>query len=128
MTVGSRVPTAYTAMGRAFLAALTPAQREPYYDLIQAKHAEDWPLIQRNLQSAYADYASYGFCMIEREWNRDISGVGVPMLLENGNRVVVFSCGGSALRLTHRIMAESLGPRLRAMVAQVRQLVEGTDE
>lgn len=127
MGTGSRVPIAHTSIGRAFLAALTPEQRQPYYARIQADNPSEWPRIERSLQAAYEDYEQYGFCLTEGEWTRDISGVGVPLVLENGYRVVAFNCSGSALRLTQRIMIENLGPRLRDMVDQVRQLVEGAD-
>lgn len=128
MSVGSRVPMAYTAIGHAFLAAIEPEQREPYYDLLQANHASDWPRIKASLDRAYQDYASYGFCMTEGDWNREISGVAVPMHIENGERVVVINCAGSSLRLSRRIMTENLGPRVKYLVAQVGEMLEGAAE
>ncbi|MES1926980.1 IclR family transcriptional regulator [Salinisphaera sp. T31B1] len=125
LQVGSRVPMAHSAMGRSFLAATPPAQRKPYYELIEADNPSDWPAIRESLEQAYADYAQYGFCMTVGEWSRDISGVGVPLVLENGQRVVSFNCGGAALRLTREVMVENLGPRLKAVVDQVRELVVG---
>ena len=127
MSTGSRVPIAHTSIGRAFLAALTPEQREPYYALIRAEEPAEWPRIERGLERTFADYERDGFRITEGEWSREVSGVGVPLVLENGYRVVSFGCCGSALRLTQRVMSENLGPRLRDMVGQVRQLVDGAD-
>jgi DNA-binding IclR family transcriptional regulator len=63
--------------------------------------------------------------MTESTWSRDISGVGVPLVLENGQRIVSFNCGGAAQRLSRQIMIDNLGPRLKQVVEQVRQLVVG---
>jgi len=53
--------------------------------------------------------------------------VGVPLVLENGQRVMSFNCGGASQRLTRDVMIENLGPRLKQVVEQVRQLVVGGD-
>ncbi|GAB3671037.1 IclR family transcriptional regulator [Salinisphaera aquimarina] len=125
MQVGSRVPMAHSAMGRAFLAASAPADREALYTLIEADDPENWSATLESLNRAYEDYERYGFCMTEGEWSRDISGVGVPLVLENGQRIVAFNCGGAALRLTRDVMVNNLGPRLKDVVDQVRELVVG---
>jgi hypothetical protein len=38
---------------------------------------------------------------------------------------VPFNCGGSSLRLSRRTLIENLGPRLKDVVAQVEQMVQG---
>ena len=128
MGTGSRVPMAHTAIGRAFLAGLSEEQRRPYCELIQREDPSEWPHVERALERAYREYERFGFCVAESEWTRDISGVGVPLVLENGHRVVAFNCSGSSLRLSYPVLTENLGPRLRDMVAQVRELVEGREE
>ena len=124
-SVGMRVGIARSAVGRAYLAALSPAPRELRHEFLRNDAPDAWPGIERGLQRAYADYQEHGFCVSEGEWNRDISAVGVPLSLEDGHRVVAFNCSGSSLRLTGRILAENLGPRLRDMVDHVRVLVRG---
>ena len=127
LQVGSRVPMGLSSMGLAFLAAHEPQAREPYYERIRAESTMPWSEIEPLLERAYADYERYGFCMTDRTWSRDISGVGVPLVLENGQRVVSFNCGGAAQRLTREVMVENLGPRLKQVVEQVKQLVVGGD-
>jgi DNA-binding IclR family transcriptional regulator len=127
MQIGSRVPMGLSAMGLAFLAAHGEEDREFYYEQIRAESGTPWSEIEPVLEQAYADYDRYGFCMAESTWSRDISGVGVPLVLENGQRVVAFNCGGASLRLTRQVMTENLGPRLKQLVEQVRQLLVGGD-
>lgn len=127
LTVGSRVAIGTSAVGRAFLAALPPKEREPYYEAIRAQNPDAWPDIQRGLERAFKEYEQYGFVTSDGEWNRDVSAVGVPLILDNGGQVVPFNCGGSSLRLSRRILIENLGPRLKEVVEQVRQMVQGRD-
>lgn len=126
LQVGSRVPMALSSMGLAFLAAHDDAGRKQHYERIRAENGARWAEIEPLLERAFADYDRYGFCTTESTWSRDIAGVGVPLVLENGQRVVSFNCGGAADRLSRKIMVENLGPRLKQVVAQVRELVVGS--
>ncbi len=125
LSVGSRVPLGTTAMGRAYLAALPAAEREPHYEAIRADRPNEWPEILQGLEQGYEDYEKHGFCISHAEWHRDISGVAVPLVLDNGAQVVPFNCGGSSLRLDRRLLMENLGPRLKNVVDQVREMVHG---
>lgn len=126
LQVGSRAPMALSSIGMAFLAASAPADREIYQQRIRQEKGTDWAGIEPLLDAAYADYERYGFCVAERTWSRDISSVGVPLVLENGQRVVAFNCGGAADRLPRDVLVENLGPRLKQVVDQIRELVVGS--
>lgn len=125
LSVGSQVPLATSAAGRAYLAALPDEERNAYMEVLRTQNPQDWPAIKRGLDEAFEDYAKYGFCLSEGGWNRDISGVAVPLRLEGGNRILPVNCGGSSLRLSRRVLVENLGPRLKEIVEQVEQLTQG---
>lgn len=127
LTVGSRVDMATSACGRAFMAGLRPQDREPYYQQMRAASPDAWPEQLKGLERAYKEYEKYGFCTSDAEWNREVSAVGAPLVLENGTQVLAFNCGGSSLRLSRRVLTENLGPRLRELVGQVRQMVQGRE-
>ena len=126
--VKSKVPMATSALGRAFLAATPASEREMYYEQIRSQDPANWPAIERSLQEAYKEYEEFGFCTSDGEWNRDVSGVAVPLILDGGAQVVPFNCGGSSLRLSRRTLIENLGPRLKDVVGQVAQMVQGRSE
>lgn len=125
LQVGSRVPMAYSALGRAYLAACDPTQRARHHEQIRQADPQRWPATQQALVDAYDDYQRLGFCMVHGEWSPDISGVGVPLALEAGQRILAFNCGGSALRLTRGVMQDNLGPRLLALVDEVDAALTG---
>lgn len=124
--IGSRVPMATSAMGRAFLAAIPEAERKRYCDAIREQEPEHWPQIEEGLEQALEDYQKRGFCISEGEWDGGVSGVGVPLIMGDSGTAVAFNCGGSSLRLSRRVLEENLGPRLRELVRQVKEELSGT--
>jgi len=124
LSVGSQVPLATSALGRAYLAALPVAQRQPYLQRIKKEDPKAWPQVEAGLQEAFADYEKHGFCLAEGEWNDDVSGVAVPLYLEGGSRILPMNCGGSALRLNRKVLVGNLGPRLLAVAETVQTLMQ----
>lgn len=120
LEVGSRLPIATSAIGRAWLCGLPAKQREQMLERLRSEHPDDWPHLEKGVHKALEDYATHGFCLSEGEWQREISGVAMPLILEEGAEVMAVNCGGSSLRLSHRILVENLGPRLKDLAQQIR--------
>jgi DNA-binding IclR family transcriptional regulator len=125
--VGSRVPMATSAMGRAYLAALPEAQREEVLDLIRPKAGADWPKLRAAIEDAVEQVATHGFTMSIGEWQHDINGVGVPLTPEDGSGILAFNCGAPAFRLDRERLENELGPRLVGMVRSIERMLSGGD-
>jgi DNA-binding IclR family transcriptional regulator len=120
MEVGSRIPMAKTSMGRAYIAGLPEPRRAAAYSQLAAAYGAEWPEIRAALDRGIEDYQKMGFCLSEGEWNREVSAVAVPLVLDEGADVMAFSCGGSAQRLTRKVLESKHGPRLRELAAAVK--------
>jgi len=77
--------------------------------------------LQAGIDQSLRDYAAYGFCLSEQDWQRDISAVAMPLILEDGAEVMAINCGGSSLRLDHDRLVNNLGPRLKEVAARIKQ-------
>lgn len=119
--VGSRLPLATSATGRAYLAGCEEAERNTLLAQIKKSSSEDWFAISNGVEQALRDYHERGFCVSTKEWNKDISGVGVPFLAPNGT-LMSFNCGGPAFLLPRRKLVEEIGPRLVELVNGVSAL------
>jgi DNA-binding IclR family transcriptional regulator len=116
MDVGSRVPHGLTAMGRAYLAALPPREREERL----ARYRKDlprqrWADIRAGIDRAVRDYERLGFCLSVGEWNKDVWSVGTPMISREGGRIVAFNCSGPIFDITRPRIVQEVGPRLLAL-------------
>ncbi|WP_136246613.1 IclR family transcriptional regulator [Halomonas borealis] len=120
LETGSRIPMATTAIGRAWLCGIPTERREQLMDEMRQRDPDNWPAIEQSIQKSLDDYARYGFCLSEGDWEREVSAVAMPLILEEGAEVMAINCGGSSLRLSHRVLVENLGPRLQELVEQIK--------
>ncbi|MCC5859452.1 MAG: IclR family transcriptional regulator [Ectothiorhodospiraceae bacterium] len=121
--VGSRIPIATTAMGRAFLAVLPEQERQYLMEHIQRKDPENWPEIRDGIHQAVRDYQELGYCMSLGDWERDVNAVGVPLVLDDGADVLAFNGGGPSFHMSRERVEKEIGPRLVALVQSVRSRV-----
>lgn len=120
MEVGARVPHGWTAMGRAYLAALKPEDREERLavyrkDTPRAK----WNEIREGIDRAVRDYERHGFCLSVGEWNKDVWAVGAPMISREGGRILALNCSGPMFDVSRQKIIQEVGPQLLALRDQV---------
>jgi len=111
LEVGSRVPIATTAMGRALLAVLPESERRYLLDHIRRKAGDDYRRIARGVEQAIRDVETRGFCFSLGDWQADVHAVGVPLIAPD-RTVYALNCGGPAFILSPQALEEDYGPRL----------------
>jgi DNA-binding IclR family transcriptional regulator len=124
LDVGSRLPVATTSMGRAYASALPERERAQLLaDLRQAEPAA-WPQVKRGMDEALREYQAKGYCLGLGEWRREVHAIAVPLVPRDGSDVMVFSCSGAAFELSRERLETEIGPRLLALVGNVRSALE----
>jgi DNA-binding IclR family transcriptional regulator len=119
LDVGSRIPIATTAMGKALLCILPDAERDYLLDHVRQHEPERWPKIKAGVEQGYKDYQDLGFCISAGEWQADVHAVGVPAFGADGEQVMAFNCGGPAFLLSRDKLVGDLGPRLVKLVKDI---------
>jgi DNA-binding IclR family transcriptional regulator len=119
LDLGSRIPIATTAMGRALLAALPESERDYLMQHIAKRDAANWPRIRAGIERAVDDYKAKGFVMSVGDWQTDVHAVGVPMIAPDGSGIVAFNCGGPSFLFDRKRLTTDLGPRLVNLVRNV---------
>lgn len=120
LTPGSRLPMATSAIGRAWLAGLPPARRQPVLATLERHYGPRWPGVRSRLERALRDYARHGFCLAHAEWERSVAGAAAPVRLQGGAEVLAINIGGAAERLPPEILEANLGPRVRALADAIQ--------
>ncbi|WP_087720606.1 IclR family transcriptional regulator [Salinicola salarius] len=120
LETGSRIPMITSAVGRAWLCGIPQSKRDQLLQDFSKRDPDNWSTVEQGLQAAMKDYTQYGFCISEGDWEREVSAVAVPLVLEDGAEVMAINCGGASLRLSHRVLTENLGPRLRDLAEQIK--------
>lgn len=125
LEVGSRIPMATTAMGRAYLAAVPEAERAEIMDAIRGRFSDRWPAVRAGIEHAVEEVARHGFTISAGEWQPDVYAVGAPLVAADGSGVFAFNCGAPAYGLTRERLEQDLGPRLVALVRTTEAVLNG---
>ena len=120
LDVGSRIPIATTAMGKALLCGLPPEEYAYLSDHIRLADEDNWPRIKLGIEQALRDYRERGFCLSVGDWRNDIHAVGVPLLDTEDDKQMAFNCGGPAYLLPRALLENDIGPRLAQLVRKVK--------
>jgi DNA-binding IclR family transcriptional regulator len=120
--IGNRVSMVKTASGRAYLAALPEEERHYLLEHIEKKNSSSWPKIKFGIDDAVASYKKRGFCCSFGDWDHDVNGVAVPLILSQGN-IFVFNAGGPAYRLKPEVLEKEIAPLLKNMVGNIEAML-----
>ena len=125
LDVGSRVPIATPAMGRAYLRALPPDVRTNLLRELREHYGHRWPRLRDGLERSGEMIAKHGFAISAGEWHDDIHAAGVSLTLNDGTGPYAFNCGAPAFRLTDDRLRNDLGPRVVALVRNIEAALGG---
>jgi DNA-binding IclR family transcriptional regulator len=110
-------------MGRAFLYACTPPEREAVLNQMKVKEPEMLRKYQPAIAKGLEDVRGKGYCVSSGDLRREVHAVGVPMRRSVDGEIVTFNCGVPAFMLKKGQLEEDLGPRLVAMVRNIEAAV-----
>jgi DNA-binding IclR family transcriptional regulator len=119
LDVGSRIPIATTAMGRAYIWALPDDERASLLRELREHYGSRWPKLRDGIERAGETVAKHGFAISAGDWHDDIHAVGVALKLNDGTGPYAFNCGAPAFRFTEDRLRHDIGPRLVAMVRNI---------
>ncbi|MBV8926403.1 MAG: IclR family transcriptional regulator [Bradyrhizobium sp.] len=125
LDVGSRIPIATTAMGRAYFSALGPEDRAALLRELRDHYGSRWPKMREGLERAGEFVARHGFAVSTGDWQADVAAVGVALKLNDGTGPYAFNCGAPAFRFTEDRLLNDIGPRLVAMVRNIEAALRG---
>lgn len=124
LDIGSRLPLALTAMGRAYYARAGAPERAAIDREIAARQPAEWPAIQEGLREAVAMQERLGFTASLGDWNPTVHAAGAALSLPGGE-VVALNCGAPAFMLGRERVLEEIGPRLAAVARRIEAMARG---
>ena len=125
LDVGSRIPIATTAMGRAYIWALPDEERAALLRELREHYGSRWSRMRDGIERAGELVERRGFALSVGEWQDDVHAVGVALKLNDGTGPYAFNCGAPAFRFTEDRLRNDIGPRLVAMVRNIEAALGG---
>ena len=117
--IGTSVPISQSVIGRAFLSACTPQEREAVLNQMKVKEPESHRKYRPSIDKSLEDIRLRGFCASTGEPRREVHAVGVPMRRTVDGEIVAFNATVPAFMVKKGQLEEDLGPRLVAMVRNI---------
>lgn len=111
MDVGSRMAIATSAVGRSYLAALPPDERNALIGELRNASGADWPQVEQRIDAALAEHARSGYCSSFGEWHPEIHALGFSLRGPRGELYGV-SVGGPAYKLPREMLLERVAPKM----------------
>ena len=125
LDVGSRIPIATTAMGRAYIWALPDEERAILLRELKEHYGNRWSRMRDGIERSGEMIERLGFALSVGEWQDDVHAAGVALKLNDGTGPYAFNCGAPAFRFTEDRLVSDIGPRMVAMVRNIETALGG---
>jgi DNA-binding IclR family transcriptional regulator len=112
LQVGSRMPLAVSAIGRAWLVKASEQERKDILARYQEIDEMAYKAVLEAIERGQRDYAQYGCTTSFGEWQKDVNGIAVGFYPIGGNQLMSINCGGPSSSVSKEFLLEEVRPRL----------------
>lgn len=119
LQVGSRIPIATSAIGRAYLAGTTDKERNAILKLAFDLDETMADSVRAGIQRGQQDYREYGCATSFGEWQPDVNGIAVTFRSGGAIPLHVLNCGGPSSGLSKEFLLAEVRPRLLVLARQL---------
>jgi DNA-binding IclR family transcriptional regulator len=117
---GARIQIATSAMGRAYLTAVSENERNDIMERVrELADVNRWPELQRGVAKALRDIRELGVCCSFGEWQKDVNAIAVPVRPGGGLPPMAINCGAPAYIASKELLLEKVRPRLIALANEL---------
>ena len=119
LDVGSRMPLAASAMGRAWLATVSDSERMETLEQIRELDHLAWPKVKAGIDKALDEYRTLGITSSFGDWNKEVNGIARAFDPGNGLPIMALNVGGSTYNLSPEFLITEVRPRLLDVVRAI---------
>ena len=123
LNIGSRIPLAVTAGGRAYLAGMPSNERANLLERIRSLDEHAWQTIEPQIESALKEYGETGCCSSMGDWIRQVNGIAAPLALGPAMPLMVISIAGVADMVPAEKMLTEMRPKLLDLIHAIEARV-----
>jgi DNA-binding IclR family transcriptional regulator len=127
LDVGSRIPIAPTAMGRAYLAGCTEAERASLMERLKARDEAMWRKVSGGIEAACTEYRELGVCTSFGDWQKDVNAIAVAFRPPHGRSLMAINCGGPGFNLSRDFLLGPVRDKLLMLVERLQTQAGGTN-
>jgi DNA-binding IclR family transcriptional regulator len=120
LEAGARIQIANSAMGRAYLTAVSEHERSDIMQRVrELADVNRWPDLQRGLDQALRDIRELGVCCSFGDWQKDVNAIALPVRPGGGLPPMAINCGAPAYMVSKEFLLVQVRPRLIALANEL---------
>lgn len=120
LDMGSRIQIGTSAMGRAYLTAVSDTERADILERVRELTLEErWPELKAGVDRALADIKELGVCCSFGEWQKDVNAIAIPVRPGGGLPSMCINCGAPAYIVSKEFLLNEVRPRLIAIAKEL---------
>lgn len=119
LDVGSRIAMPSSAIGRAWLAAISAEQRGEIMEQIQARDENAWSEIRQGIEKALHDQRTLGVTCSFGDWQKNVNAIACAFRPGGSLPPMVINCGGPSFNVSPEFLLNEARPRLVEMVSRI---------
>src|SRR5690554_7001085 len=124
LSVGTRLPAAYTSMGRVLLAQLPDGELDAWLErAVLERHTEKTITDKAELRKCILKVRQQGYAIADQELDSGLRSLAVPAFDANGRLLGAINISTNAARIDHATLLEEYLPLLQAKAELIRSLV-----
>ena len=111
LDMGARIQIATSAMGRAYLTAVSIQERGEILDrLHEVVPAARWPALAGGVERALQDIRELGVCASFGDWQKDVNAIAAPVRPGGGLPPMAINCGAPAYIASREFLLDKVRP------------------
>jgi DNA-binding IclR family transcriptional regulator len=119
LQVGSRMPLAASAIGRAYLVKAAEQERKDILSRCRELDEMAYTALRDGLETGLRDYAQYGCTTSFGDWQKDVNGIAVGFHPIGGSQLMSINCGGPSSSVSREFLLDEVRPRLIEIAARL---------
>lgn len=124
LSIGTRLPAAYTSMGRILLAQLPDSERTAYLErVILLRHTEHSIIDKAVLAKTLADIREQGYCILDQELDSGLRSLAIPVFDANDVLLGAINISTNAARIDCDTLRQQYLPLLQKKAQEIRAQV-----
>lgn len=122
LSVGTRLPAAYTSMGRVLLAQLSKEELTAFLERVRLERFTDSSVTDKDaLRNAIDQTREQGYSIVDQELDSGLRSVAVPVFAGSGELLGAINISTNAARVDMETLMKVYLPRLQEAAEAVRR-------
>ncbi|MGE4534905.1 IclR family transcriptional regulator domain-containing protein [Halomonas sp.] len=124
LSVGTRLPAAYTSMGRVLLAQLPDDELEAWLERVNlVRHTDKTVTDKAELRRLILEVRRQGYAIADQELDSGLRSIAVPAFDANGRLLGAINISTNAARVDHDTLMRDYLPLLQEKAREIRATV-----